>query len=102
MTCKHPNVKLAISWVIEMGTTGPEVVYDHVQRASLRAMVVGCPDCENRLRGNVYTTMGEPGVQKSWQDRWPKWLSERIRQLAEGNAELRQAVLVCMPGLVTP
>jgi len=95
--CKHPNVKLTISWTIDMTTEGPEVLDSQVQKASLRA-VVNCPDCG--LMGNTYTTMGEPGVQKSWQDRWPKWLSNRVRQLANGNASLRQAVQRCMPGLV--
>jgi hypothetical protein len=96
--CKHPNAKLTISWTVDMITEGPEVLSSQVQRASLRAVVVTCPNCF--LRNNVYTTMGEPGLQASWQDRWPKWLSDRVRQLAHGNASLRQAVNTCMPGLV--
>jgi hypothetical protein len=95
--CKHPNVKLTISWTVDMFTEGPEVLSSVIQNASLRA-AVNCPDCG--LRGNTYTTMGEPGMQKSWQDRWPQWLSNRMRQLAHGNASLRQAVNTCMPGLV--
>ena len=88
--CKHPNVKLLISWTVDMTTEGPEVLVSVVQNASLRAVVVKCPDCG--LRDSTYTTMGAPGVQKTWQDRWPKWLSNRVRQLASGNASLRQAV----------
>lgn len=96
--CKHPDVKLLISWTVDMTTDGPDVLVSVVQNASLKAVVLKCPDCG--LRGNTYTTMGEPGVQKSWQDRWPAWLSIRVRQLAHGNASLRQAVKTCMPGLV--
>lgn len=97
MSCKHPNVTLTISWTIDMTSSGPEVIGSQVQPASLR-VVVSCPDCHQT--GNVYTTMGEPGVQKTWQDRWPKWLSDRVRQLANSNASLRLAVRACMPGLV--
>jgi|WetSurMetagenome_2_1015567.scaffolds.fasta_scaffold08958_10 hypothetical protein len=96
--CKHPNVKLTISWTTDMTTEGPEVLSSRVQSASLRAVVVKCPDCGSW--GSTYTTMGEPGVQKNWQNRWPKWLSDRVRQLAHGNASLRQAVNTCMPGLL--
>lgn len=97
MTCKHPNVALTISWTIDMTSNGPEVIGSQVQPASLR-VVVNCPDCGHC--GNVYTTMGEPGIQKTWQNRWPKWLSDRVRQLANSNASLRLAVRTCMPGLV--
>lgn len=96
--CKHPNVKLLISWTVDMTTEGPDVLGSVVQNASLRAVVVKCPDCD--LQGNTYTTMGEPGVQKPWQYRWPTWVSNRVRQLANGNASLRAAVKTCMPGLV--
>lgn len=98
MKCEHPNVKLLISWTVDMATEGQEVLTSMVQNASLRAVVAKCPDCG--LWGSTYTTMGEPGVQASWQNRWPKWLSNRVRQLANGNASLRQAVQKCMPGLV--
>jgi hypothetical protein len=95
--CKHPNVKLLISWTIDMTTEGPEVLVSVVQNASLKAVVLKCPDCE--LRGNTYTTMGAPGLFGA-EDRWPKWLSIQVQQLAHATPSLRAAVKTCMPGLV--
>jgi hypothetical protein len=93
MACNHPDVHLTISWVVEMSSVGPEVMGSQVQDGSLR-VVVSCPDCKQS--GNVYTSVN------GWRERWPTWLCNRVRQLAEGNPTLRQAVMKCLPGLILP
>lgn len=92
MSCRHPNIRLTISWGEQAFTTGPDVETYRIQPASLIVRVVGCPDCG--LTGNVYTSMD------NWEDRWPNWLKDRVRKLAYRYDTIRRAVRACLPGLV--
>lgn len=87
--CKHELVRLTIYWTVKMDCTGSNVIVSVVDPTSLK-VVANCPECD--LRGSVYTTMG------NWHQRWPRWLVNRVRQLAYYNSSLRQAVAGCMPG----